>query len=815
MKNVVLLVLYLFAGAAFILVLKGDLPPNQPIGDWLDPSEGFYYNARAAEYPPESAGSIPGLRGEVTVVRDDRGVPHIFAEHDLDAVSAMGYVLAQDRLFQMDFIPRVAAGKLAEVLGPSMIETDLFLRRTGMEWGARKNLERILDQAGIERDILQAYVRGVNAYIDELSYEDLPFEFKLLDYRPDRYTELHGVRVLQYMTFDLTYRSDDAIYQELVQALDAGDYEALYPRYASLFVPIIPEPGGLIQPQDKRPVFSTDVSPATAALMQAQYSKQVALAGTPFEGFVPGKGSNNWAVGPARSSTEAPILAGDMHLSLWLPAIWYEVHLKTPEMNVYGVTIPGAPLPVEGFNDRVGWAFTNTGSDQIDHMALTLDASGQKYLYKGEYLPLTETPDTVLVKGRAPVVDTLRYSHWGPVIAENGAAVSLRWVAHDSSRTVRAQWDMNHAASFDEFQQALRYWDTPMQNILYADLDGNIAIRSTGYLPVRKAGHGAGLLDGSSDAYEWIGRVPFDELPFSYNPDQQYLTSTNQQPADSTYPYYLGHDWRPGYRSLRIDALLSGKEIHSVEDLKRYQADVYVVQRDLFAPMLDSLSGVSDRAAEVRALLSRWEGEAGIDRPEPLVLDLYLDNLEKLVWDEPIFGGLQKPTEERLYALLTGGIDATWLDRVSTDEREDADQILKLALEATVDSLETHYGWDRANWRWGKNHNVVFRHFTRSEALRALWRGPFEYPGFASTLSPARDRQTTHSASWRMIVDFSTDPPTGYGVYPGGQSGNPFGLDYDRHIETYLKFGHYLLLKPDNASEMEQHQISSTLQLTQ
>lgn len=843
MKNFLLLMVNCALAGAAVIVLNGAFGKIPAVGKLLDPAGGLYHNARVAEPAENLTAHIPGLQGNVTVIRDERSVPHIFADHDLDAVSALGYAVAEDRLFQMDFIPRVAAGRLSEILGPSMIETDRFLRQTGMEWGARKNLKRILRGDTPELPLIEAYVRGVNAYISQLTEADYPLEFKLLGYKPEPYTPLHVMRILQYMTFDLTYASDAAEYTELERVLGEGKYEALYPEHAELFVPIIPEKGGMVPASAKRQVYSkgpalaethadelaseklelkdakaelkdaksvrNEIASLSSAIMARKLAFQRANAGTAWEGYIPGKGSNNWAVGPSRSTTDAPVIAGDMHLSLWLPAIWYEVHMVTPNIKTYGVTIPGAPLPVEGFNDHIGWAYTNTGSDQIDHLLLQLDPAGEKYRFEGGFRDLEITLDTLHVKGQSPRIDTLYYAHWGPVTIENGEAIALHWVAHDTSRTLHAQWEMNRANSFTAFQNALRYWDTPMQNIIFGDVDGNIAIRSTGYLPIRKAGHGKGLLDGSTDAYEWIGRVPFDELPYSYNPEQGFLSSTNQQPADSLYPYYQGHNWRPGYRSLRINALLDGKEKHSVADLKKYQADVYVVQRDLFADLLKDVDGLSAHAVELRNMLLNWEGHASIDRPEPLVMDVYLEKLNALVWDELVFEQLRRPNEERLYAMLAGEMDGGWLDIQTTPEKETAADIITLAIEQTAAQLETEYGWDPGNWRWGDHHDVVFRHVTRSEALQGLWRGPFEYPGFASTLSPASGRTTTHSASWRMVVDFSTSPPTGFGVYPGGQSGNPFSQYYDTHLNTYLNFDHYALYRPERVEDFEEERKTS------
>ncbi len=810
------LTLYILLGATLLICLSGAFGSFPAVGTLLDPAAGLYYNARTADPEQQITANIEGLTGEVTVIRDERSVPHIFAASDLDAITALGYSVARDRLFQMDFIPRVAAGRLSEILGPSMLETDRFLRETGMEWGARKNLARIESQGTEELTLIQAYVRGVNAYISQLTPKDYPVEFKLLGYEPEPYTNMHVLRILQYMTFDLTFRSDDAAYAQLKSDLGEQAYKTLFPEYAQLFVPIIPERGGQMPAQEKRVVYQQDQQgpSASSRVLDKKLAFQDGLAGSPLEGYIPGKGSNNWAVGPDRSTTGSAIIAGDMHLSLWLPSIWYEVHVVSPGLNTYGVTIPGAPVPVEGFNDYLGWAYTNTGADQVDHLQLTLDESGEKYLYNGSYRDLEIVPDTIHIKGGELVVDSLYYAHWGPVSIEDDEAIALHWVAHDSSRTLLAQWGMNRAKSFDEFQEALRKWDTPMQNVIYGDVDGNIAIRSTGNLPIRNAGHGMGLLDGSTDAFEWVDRVPFDELPYSYNPSRGFLSSTNQQPADSLYPHYQGHNWRPGYRSLRIDALLSGKERHSVDDLKKYQSDVYVVQRDLFATLLEDLPDLSEKASELRQMLMNWEGMASVDRAEPLVMDIYLKILRSLTWDESVFEGRRSPNDERLYSLVAGEGDMPWIDIQKTPEEEGPADIMRLALEATVDSLEAHYGWGLDNWRWGDHHRVVFRHFTRSNALKSLWRGPYEYPGFASTLSPASTRTTTHSASWRMVVDFSTQPPVGFGVYPGGQSGNPFSQFYDDHLDTFLGFGHYNLYRPASADAFDEKRIISSLLLT-
>ncbi|GIV61717.1 MAG: penicillin amidase [Rhodothermaceae bacterium] len=802
MKNRLALLFWLF----LITLALGGLyaPPGglPPFGALLDPLDGLYRTARQAARPFEGTITIPALEHPVTVVRDERGVPHIFAASDRDAVVAHGYVTAQDRLFQLDFIPRVASGRLSEAFGPAALESDRFLRRTGMEWGAQRALRELEAQGGIEYDLLRWYAEGVNAYLDGLDAADLPFEFRLLGYRPDRYGPLQTIRLLQFMNYDLSWRTDDPGYAALQAEMDPADYARLYPRYATLYRPIVPSSPERAMEEGAAAPWPPHVRAAVATLnrMEAQRKR---LAGSLGEGFIEGKGSNNWAVNGARSATGAPILAGDMHLALTLPAIWYEVHLVTPTMNTYGVAVPGAPLPVEAFNDHVGWAFTNTGSDQIDHYALDLDSTRTRYRYEGAWRDLEVVLDTIRVKGGASVVDTLYYAHFGPVTMDAHGAVAIRWTAHTPGHTLGALWGMNHARDLASFEEAIRQWDTPMQNILYAGVDGHIAIRSTGYLPIRRGGHGAGLLDGTTGAFEWVGRVPFEELPHAVDPARGYLTSTNQQPAGPEYPYYLGHDWRAAYRSLRIDELLRSKAAHRVEDLMAYQADVHAVQRDLFVPLLDTLRALPPRTDSLRAMLAAWDGDTGVDRSQPLVLDVFLDHLRRLAWDEPVFAGRRTPAETRLYLLLTEDPGSPWLDVQATPEREDAAGLLRLALDSTAVTLLRDYGRDPAAWRWGDHHHVLFRHLTRSEALQALDRGPFEYPGFDATLSPAAGRVTTHSASWRVVVDFSKQPPVGYGVYPGGQSGNPFSPHYDAFLDSYLSFRHYPLHKPTRPEELQ------------
>ncbi|MXY07458.1 MAG: penicillin acylase family protein [Rhodothermaceae bacterium] len=773
-----------------------------PLVNLLDPVRGLYHNARIAEHTSLDEVVISTLSGPVTVERDERGVPHIFANEDKDAILALGYVTAQDRLFQMDFISRVAAGRLSEIFGPASLDADRFLRSTGMNGAAKQIMAAFAEEGGLDYEIMTWYADGVNAYLSELSYAEWPLEFKLFDYAPEPYTPMHTVLLMQYFNYDLSFNSEEAAYGLARERLGANEYSKLYPRHATRYKPIIPaevEESAVSVNSDEPSVPSSD---ALALLSNVHQT----LRKHGLEGHLPSKGSNNWAVTGDRSSTGSPILAGDMHLALSLPSIWYEVHLVTPSMNTYGVLAPGAPLPIEAFNDHVAWAYTNSGLDAMDHYLLQLNEDRSSYRFDGQWRSLKMQPDTIYVKNTAPVIDTLILSDIGPVIIDSTAAVAIRWVAHEKNNGMTALWDMNRAENAAQFDSALRHWHSPAMNVLYADTTGVIGIRVSGKLPIRASGDGVGLLDGSTSGTAWVGQVPFEEMPHATNPVRGYLTSTNQQPTTADYPYYVDHNWQPAYRSLRIDALLAGRDLHTVENMKEYQADFHVGQYDAFVPLLDSVRALTQAGEAVRTALIEWDGKAVGETPGPLALHEYLEALKRLTWDESLFLGIPYPTETVLVTLLETG--SPWLDIQSTLEVEDAAMLMALALEGAADVLQAQYGDD---WSWDKHHQVIFRHLTQNAALSVLWRGPYSYPGYDETLGPGDGITVTHSASWRVVVDFDTDPPSGVGIYAGGQNGNPLSRYYDLHIPTFLNFDYYPLHKPRKAGELAI--VSALLQL--
>ncbi len=773
-----------------------------PLVNLLDPVRGLYHNARIAEHASHDEVVIPALSGPVNVERDERGVPHIFAKEDRDAILALGYVTAQDRLFQMDFISRVAAGRLSEIFGSASLDADRYLRSLGMNRAAKEIMAAYADEPSLDYEIMTWYADGVNAYLSELSYAEWPLEFKLFDYAPEPYTPMHTVLLMQYFNYDLSFNSEEAAYGVARERLGADEYDKLYPRHATRYKPIIPteiEESTVSVNFDEPPVHSSD-----ALVLLNNVHKTLREHG--LEGYRPSKGSNNWAVTGDRSATGSAILAGDMHLALSLPSIWYEVHLVTPSMNTYGVLAPGAPLPIEAFNDHVAWAYTNSGLDGIDHYLLQLNEDQTSYEFDGEWHPLKMQTDTIFVKNDDPFIDTLILSDIGPVIMDSSAAIAIRWVAHEKNNGMTALWRMNRAENAAQVDGALRYWHSPAMNVLYADASGVIGIRVAGKLPIRASGDGVGLLDGSTSGTAWVGQVPFEEMPHATSPARGYLTSTNQQPTTADYPYYVDHNWQPAYRSLRIDTLLVGRDRHTVENIKEYQADFHVGQYDAFVPLLDSVRALTPAGEAVRAALVEWDGKAVGETPGPLALYEYLEALKRLTWDESLFRGIPEPTETVLVTLLETG--SSWLDIQRTQEFEDAAMLMALALEEAADVLQTQYGDD---WSWSTHHQVIFRHLTQNSALSVLWRGPYSYPGYDETLGPGDGIMVTHGASWRVVVDLDTDPPSGVGIYAGGQNGNPLSRYYDLHIPAFLNYDYYPLHKPREAGELAT--VSATLRL--
>ncbi|HEX4933723.1 MAG TPA: penicillin acylase family protein, partial [Gemmatimonadaceae bacterium] len=583
-----LLAVVLLAGTVYVgRVGAGPLPP---LGPFLDPVRGAWGAVAYTALPESASVELRGLDGAVDVRYDTRGVPHIFAASELDAIRALGYVVARDRLFQLELQARAGSGTLTELVGQAAIRADSEPRALGMPRGAEQNLAA-LAPGSVGRRLLEAYADGVNAYIDHASPAEWPVEYKLLGKRPSRWAPIHSLYLYARMGWTLAHLDGER--QRLAAQALVGDAaaRALFPVHSPIQEPIQPNGSGVPR------VDVVQVPPPGAV-----DSGALALAGL-LPSWRPASqdpevsslfASNNWVVGPARSRSGHPILAGDPHLGLTLPSIWYEAHLVVPgKLDVYGVTIPGSPGIVIGFTRDVAWSLTNTGADVLDFYRETVDDQVRptKYLVDDAWRDLELREEVYRGKrGEVLRVDTVRYTHRGPMHRMQKDWVSMRWTVNEPTDLASAFYHAQHATNVGDFLDAFaRDYFAPAQNVVVADRSGNIAIRSTGHYPLRPAGSdGLTIFDGAASASDWTGYWPVSQYPQAVNPPQGFLASANQEPIDPRQaPGYLGFEWAyEPWRALQINRLLRDTPLVTMDDMRRFQTDPGSVRADWFVPYL-------------------------------------------------------------------------------------------------------------------------------------------------------------------------------------------------------------------------------------
>ena len=757
----------------------GPVPPLAPL---LDPVNGAWGAARVDRTTAVDA-RIPNLSAPVNIRYDRRDVPHIFASTEADAIRALGWVVARDRLFQLEAQARAASGRLTEWAGSVALPADQEMRRLGLPASAETH-ERELPTDSRQRTILDAYADGVNAWIDAMQPRDWPIEYRLLGARPARWSAVNTMYLFARMGWTLAFSGNERSRLAVAGLIGDSAAMALFPTHTPIVEPI--QPNGQREPRYDFKPLPPPGPPNGAAKTVAQL-----LLPNAEDESRRSFASNNWAVSPRRTAAGKALLAGDPHLDMSLPSLWYEAHLVVPGvLDVYGVTIPGAPGIIIGFTRDLAWSFTNTGADVLDLYAETVDdpKNPRRYQIDGEWKELQVRVQTYLGKrGEALGVDTLRFTHRGPMSRDpDGRWTSMRWsvLSPDLNQTVFL--DAARARTAREFLDIMADgFGVPAQNMIVADRQGTIGIRSTGHFPIRPSWTtGFTIQDGSRSANDWEGFWPLERYPQSFDPAQGFLASANQEPLDPKENAYLGIDTDfDVWRALRINKLLRGDSAVTPETMRRWQTDPGSERANAFVPwFLDAAkagkAGKGSTAAldSAAAWLAAWDRRYVPDDDHVVLFEAAMRQLAARTWDELLNENGRRvatPSSALLLGLLQDPASVWWDDRRTTDVVEDRDAILAASLVAAHDSLVRRYGERSAGgWRWGTVGATRVMHLL---GIPAFSERDIAVQGGPGTLNPSS--VGGHGPSWRMVVELA-DSVRAWGTYPGGQSGNPMSPRY-------------------------------------
>ena len=736
---------------------------------------------------------LKGLLDEVEVIRDQWNVPHVYAQSEADLFFAQGFVHAQDRLWQMDFSRRLVAGRVAEILGKQALALDRWTRTLSMRYTAEKEVS-LLDQR--TRQILEAYVAGVNALITQGKY---PVEFNLLRYRPERWTIIDSLSWAKMMAWNLSVNWEAEILRaQLISKLGPELAAELEPDYFTDFPYVIPP--------------EADYSCiGSSAVKRAQEARN-------FTGPGPesGLGSNNWVISGKRTTTGKPLLANDMHLGMTAPSIWYENHLVGGTLNLSGINFPGIPGIIAGHNGHVAWGFTNGFPDVQDLFMENLERKPDGSIffeYQNDWLPADVRFETIKVRDGRSVVEEVITTRHGPIInilAPNFIGeqpLALKWTALEPGEMFNGITRMMHSRNCQEFQNALRCWAVPIQNTVYADIDGNVYYSFPGKVPVRAKGNGRLPVPGWTGEYEWIGYIPYEDLPHIINPEQGFIASANNRVVDEGYPYCLGFDHISGNRAQRICQLISAREEIDVPYITEMQMDQVSLAAQRILGILATVDTQDTELTIILQKLSYWDGHLGADSSEAAIYEVFIrilltNLLEPKLGDltERYLGGGPTPVlsdwsilgeraREWLHKTLSNP-DSPWFQQETGSNRDD---MICQALRQTVDYLKETLGPVYDQWSWGKLHKITFNHVLGGvKPLDKIFnRGPYPIGGDEDTVwntsgfNFGNPNHSITSAPFRFVADLS-DLNDSLGCLVPGQSGQPASPHYADGIQNWL-----------------------------
>jgi len=728
------------------------------------------------------------LENPVTVYRDSLGIPHIYASSETDLYRTVGYVMAQDRLWQMDLMRRITTGRLSEVLDPGLVNADQLFRALNFT----KKSEMLL--ARLEPEMLaavEAYSDGINQYIKQHK-KKLSFEFTMLGYKPDPWEPVHTANLIGYMAWDLSsgWNTDMALYK-MQQVLSDTLLRELLPDMNYQSIPVFPE----YMRENNTLELQSNLNDAIGIIEEL--------------GLQVFEASNNWAVSGKKSETGMPIMANDMHLGLMAPGIWYQMHqVVDGKLNVTGVALPGAPFIIAGHNDDISWGMTNVTVDDLDFYLETINpADSNQYLLDGTWRDMELVEELITVKGEdEPVTKINKFTHRGPVVSKfrgvEDKVLSARWQGNEYSNELRTVYLLNRAGNWTDFRDALKTFNSVSQNVVYSDRFGNIGLQTSAGVPIRR---GAGILvyPGDTSLYDWVGQVPFEELPYSFNPECGYVSSANNRTVGEEYPYYIGSWFSMPNRIGRIREMLEEKEILGTDDFKRMLRD----QTSHFAMKMTPvyLESLKDQTkgiySEAYQILEGWDYHMGVSSSAALIYEV--------LWKELTWAMFRDELGDDHYPLMlqnniiprnliskvriTG--TSAWCDDIGTPHKKETFQDnIRAAFLQTVDTLSSLYGPDPSSWQWGDLHSVALMHPLGSvdivDKLFKVNRGPYPIGGSFHTVCPysyplSSSFVANHGASERHIFH-PGDWDRSLTVIPTGTSGIPASPHYLDQTELYL-----------------------------
>lgn len=757
----------------------------------------------ASTFPKESGRvRVAGISAPLTIETDPHGVPTIRAASPADALFGLGYVHARDRLWQIEYQRRIGAGRLAEILGPRLVETDRFLRTIGFRRAAQAAWEGLSAET---RASVEAYVSGLNAYLATSSAR--PIEFRILRCRAEPFDPVDGIVWGKLMAWDLAGNVRNEIRRSrLIQAVGrARAAELLPPTPKTTTIledaewrGLLPLPAPRGEGRGERPVL-------TASFL-ARLDRSFALAGArdPDDSAL---GSNSWVLAGSRTVSGRPILANDPHLGLRTPSVWYLARLIAPGYSVEGATLPGLPGVVIGRNARIAWALTSLEPDVQDLFVEELDpAAPSRYRWRGEWRSFETRRETIRVRGADDLHLEVRSSVHGPIVSDVlegakalGPAVALRWAALDSAdRTAEALERVNRAAGWSDFLAALSLFHAPPQNFLYADVDGHIGYTAAGSVPIRPRSDGLLPVSGAGDD-DWAGYVPFDRLPRTFDPPRGFLVTANNRVTSDAYPHALAGEWPEPYRARRITERILAKSKLGFEDVRSIQLDRVSLQATELLPFFFDTVPADASSREALATLARWNREFALDSAAAAIYAAWYAALSRMPQDElgetPL-GGLRSR-----FLINSFRANSDWCDDLATTARETCAAYRARTLAEAVRLLRYRLGTDPSRWRWEDLHRARFPHgiFDGVPVLRRLFSLERGQGGDGSTVNVGAYRldgsfRMTDGPSYRQIVDFAAPGHLRF-VHTTGQSGNVFDRRY-RDLLPLWRDGTYFEIGP-------------------